>query len=157
MPPIRPTPFGFFDPSDIDDRFPALERVVNVTIDGTAKAYPFSVLETAAVINDSVGGQEVVILWGGDTADALDAREIGLAEAVGTGIAFSRIINDRLLTFSAGEDATFTDVETGSVWDLNGTALTGALAGEQLDPVVHGNEFWFAWAAFNPAGEVFEG
>ena len=151
----RAAPFGFFDANDIDERFPALERVVNVTIDGTAKAYPFSVLESARVINDVVSGREVVVLWGGTTADALDAREIGSAEAVGTGIAFSRRIDDRFLTFAARGDDTFTDAETGSVWDLTGTALTGELTGAQLEPVVHGNEFWFAWAAFNPGAAVY--
>jgi hypothetical protein len=65
------------------------------------------------------------------------------------------VVDGRSLTFTAGADATFVDGETGSAWDLNGTALTGPLAGSQLEKVVHGNEFWFAWAAFNPTAEVY--
>jgi hypothetical protein len=153
----RSTPFGFFDQSNLDDRFPALERVVNVTIDGVAKAYPFSVIKPALAVNDTVGGIDIVVLWGGDTADALDAGQIGLAEGIGTGIAFARTVDGQALTLSAGADGVFVDAETGSQWDLNGTALTGPLAGSQLEPVVHGNEFWFAWAAFNPGAEVYGG
>lgn len=153
----RPAPFGFFPQEDLDDRFPALERVVNVTIEGTAKAYPFSILAGSRVVNDSVAGRDIVVLWGGDTADALDDQEIPIARDIGTGIAFSRVVDERVLTFSSNGDDTFTDVETGSVWDLSGTALTGELTGARLEPVIHGNEFWFAWAAFNPGAAVYEG
>lgn len=151
----RSTPFGFFDQNNLDDRFPALERVVNVTIDDTAKAYPFSTIETARAANDTVAGIDIVILWGGDTADALDTTEIARAAGIGTGIAFNRTVDGQSLTFSAKGDDTFTDAETGSTWDLNGTALAGPLTGSQLAPVVHGNEFWFAWAAFNPGADVY--
>jgi len=151
----RSAPYGFFDQADLDDRFPALERVVNVTIGDTAKAYPFSVISTNPAVNDTVADTDIVILWGGDTADALDAGEIVLAEGIGTGIAFNRVVGEQILTFTATGEDTFVDAETGSTWDLNGTALTGPLAGAQLDPVVHGNEFWFAWSAFNPEAAVY--
>jgi hypothetical protein len=153
----RSAPYGFFDQNDLDPRFPALERVINVTIEGTAKAYPFSVLSQVGAVNDTVAGRDVLVLWGGDTADALDAGDIPNAQGIGTGIAFHRVVDGRVLTFSSNGDDTFTDAETGSVWDLTGTALTGELTGARLEPVVHGNEFWFAWAAFNPGAEVYEG
>lgn len=153
----RAVPYPFFDEEALDDRFPALERVVNVTVDGTAKAYPFPVIESARAVNDSVGGTDIVVLWGGDTADALDANEIVEARGVGTGIAFKRTVDGQVLTFSPTGADEFTDAETGSVWDLNGTALSGPLAGAQLEPVVHGNEFWFAWAAFHPDAAVYDG
>jgi hypothetical protein len=151
----RATPYGSFFQQELDERFPALERVVNVTIGETAKAYPFSVIAASGAVNDSVAGTDIVVLWGGDTADALDAGEIQAASAIGTGIAFLRTVDGESLTFSANGNDTFADAETGSQWDLNGTALTGPLSGTQLEPVVHGNEFWFAWAAFNPDGDVY--
>ncbi len=151
----RPAPYGFFQ-QEIDDRFPALERVVNITIEDETKAYPFSVLETSGPVNDTVAGVDVVILWGGDTADALDAGEIASAQSVGTGIALARTVEGQTLTFAAAGDELFADDETGSEWNLNGTAVAGPLAGTQLEPVVHGNEFWFAWSAFNPDAAVYE-
>lgn len=151
----RSAPYESFFTQELDDRFPALERVVNVTIADSARAYPFSILELAGAVNDSVGDTDIVVLWGGDTADALDAGEIPNADAIGTGIAFGRTVDGQSLTFIANGDDTFTDTETGSRWDLNGAALTGPLTGTELEPVVHGNEFWFAWAAFNPDGDVY--
>ncbi|MBT8216732.1 MAG: DUF3179 domain-containing protein [Acidimicrobiia bacterium] len=153
----RSTPYGFFNAADLDTRYAALERVVNVTVDGTTRAYPFSVIEPLGAVNDTVDGADIVVLWGGDTADALDNDQIARSRDIGTGIAFHRTVDGQVLTFASVGDGMFTDAETGSEWDLNGTALTGPLAGAQLEPVVHGNEFWFAWAAFNPGAGVFEG
>lgn len=150
----RSSPYGFFQ-QPLDERFPALERVVNVTVGDTAKAYPFSVLQTASPVNDTVAGQDIVVLWGGDTADALDDGDIAASRGVGTGVAFSREVDGELLTFSAAPGGGFVDDQTGSEWNLNGTATAGPLAGAQLDPVIHGNEFWFAWAAFNPDAPVY--
>lgn len=35
-------------------------------------------------------------------------------------------------------------------------ATYGPLAGEELEPVIHADHFWFAWAAFKPETRVFE-
>jgi hypothetical protein len=138
-----------------DPRFPALSRVVGVSVDDAATAYPFETIQDERVVNDEVGGVPVVVMWGGDTADALDTADISDGAAIGTGVAYDRRVDDRILTFSPaeGEDR-FTDAETGSTWNLLGQAVAGPLAGEQLEVVPHRNEFWFAWAAFFPAAEV---
>lgn len=151
----RPAPYSFFDGNQLDPRLPALERVVNVTIGDVVKAYPFSVLEVERAVNDRVGDTDVVVLWGGDTADALDRDIIALSANIGTAIALSPVVDGKVLTFTARDETTFTDAETGSVWDLNGVAIEGPLAGTELEKVVHGNEFWFAWAAFHPDGAVY--
>ena len=153
----RTTPYEPFFGPKLDTRYPALERVVNVIIGGVAKAYPFSVASEEGAINDTVNGTPVVIFAGGDTVDNLDTAVIRQGETIGTGIAFNRVIDGQTLTFSPNGDVTFTDIETGSIWDLNGTAIDGPMAGASLEPVVHGNEFWFAWAAFNQGADVYTG
>ena len=145
----------FLFDGEIDDRFPALERVVGVTIGDADKAFPFSVISGPRVVNDTVAGVPVTIFWGSDTADALDTLDIAEGRAVGTGIAFDRRVGSDVLTFTANGDDTFTDAETGSTWNLLGRATDGPLAGEQLDTVVHRNDFWFAWAAFNEGDPVY--
>ncbi|GMQ85895.1 MAG: hypothetical protein BMS9Abin07_1465 [Acidimicrobiia bacterium] len=145
----------FLFDGEIDDRFPALERVVGVTVGDADKAYPFSVISGPRVVNDIVGGVPVAIFWGGDTADALDTENIAEGKAIGTGIAFDRRVGNEVLTFTANGDDTFTDAQTGSTWDLLGSATDGPLAGEELDTVVHRNDFWFAWAAFNTGDPVY--
>ncbi len=152
------TPF-LFD-GEPDPRFPALSRVVGVTLRDESgstveKAYPFEFLVGNPAINDEVAGVPVAVLWGGDTTDALDAASIAESEAIGTGIAFDRRIGDETLTFSANDDDTFTDAETGSTWTVLGVATDGPLAGEQLTTLTHRNEFWFAWASFFPDAEVW--
>ena len=54
-----------------------------------------------------------------------------------------------------GEDAPITDTQTGSSWDVTGRAVEGPLAGTVLEPVVHGDHFWFAWAAFVPHTSIW--
>ncbi|MEJ7800069.1 MAG: DUF3179 domain-containing protein [Ilumatobacter sp.] len=146
------SPF-LFD-GDPDPRYPALSRVVGVTLDGNEKAYPFSVLREQRAINDELAGTPIVVLWGGDTADALDAAAIADGEAIGSGIAYDRRVGDQVLTFSLGGADLFTDDQTDSTWTLLGVAIDGPLKGERLSTVTHRNEFWFAWAAFFPDAPV---
>ncbi len=150
----RGAPFGFFD-EEVDDRFPALERVVGVSSGGVEKAYPFSVISDLGVVNDVVAGTEVVVFWGGDTADALDSSRIDASQAVGTALAYSPIVDGQKLTFRQISDSVYEDDQTGTRWTILGVATDGPLAGELLELIVHRNEFWFAWAAFFPDGVVY--
>ena len=153
----RSAPFGFFQ-GEIDDRFPALERVVGVTIDEISKAYPFSVLRQATPVNDTVNGQPIVVIWGSpDTADALDSADISESISIGTALAFSSEVGGRVLTFEAGGESEFRDIETGTTWSILGKAIDGELVGAELDLVQHRNEFWFAWQAFFPDSDVLLG
>lgn len=148
----------FLFDGEIDDRFPALSRVVGVTAGGVDKAYPFSALEQERVINDEVGGQPVAVFWGAeDTADALDTSVIAEAEGIGTAIAYNPVVDGQALTFEAAGDTEFVDNETGTTWTILGRAVEGELAGRELELVQHRNEFWFAWAAFFPGAEVWSG
>ena len=140
---------------EIDERFPALERVVGVTVVDKDKAFPFSLISGPRVVNDELADTPIAVFWGADTADALDTSAITEGQAVGTGIAFDRSLGEQVLTFTANGDDTFTDQQTGSTWNLLGQALDGPLAGEQLDTLLHRNDFWFAWAAFHPDSPVY--
>jgi hypothetical protein len=148
----------FLFDGEVDDRFPAFERVVGVRVGETTKAYPFSALSEKQVANDVVAGEPVLVVWGADdTASALDDSVISKGRSVGTGLAYLRTLDERVLTFEAGEDDTFIDAETGTTWDLLGRAQGGPLEGQQLAPAIHTNELWFAWAAFNPDAVVYGG
>lgn len=141
-----------------DSRYPAMERVVGVTVRGTNKAYPFSVISQERAVNDVVAGEPVLVVWGSaGTASALDSGAIAQGRSVGVGLAYLRTVGGRVLTFDAQGDDTFKDRETGSTWDLLGKATAGPLAGASLAPAVHTNHFWFAWAAFNEGSPVYTG
>ena len=154
----RPRPFpGFFD-GEIDERFPALERVVGVSIGDVHTAYPFSLLREIRAVNDVVGGTPLTVFWGArDTADALDDARIADGRAIGTGVAYLSTVDGDVLTFRPHGDDRFVDDQTGTIWNLFGRALDGLLDGRRLEVATHRNEFWFAWQAFFPDGRVWEG
>ncbi len=151
-------PFSGFFQGEIDDRYPALSRVVGVTLEEGEKAYPFSEITEERVVNDEINGRPVVVFWGAEgTTDALDARDISEARGIGTGVAYDPVVNGRRLTFSAVGDTEFTDAETGTTWTILGKAIDGEMEGAELELLPHRNEFWFAWQAFFPDAAVWEG
>lgn len=159
-------PYDFYDSSsrpflysgEVDDRYPAMERVLAVVVNETNKAYPFSLISAEGVANDEVAGEPIVVFWGDeDTASALSDPEIAEGRAVGTGAAYSRTVNGQVLTFRQAGGDRFEDSETGTTWDLLGNAVAGPLAGERLEPVISDTPLWFAWAAFNAGSPVYEG
>ena len=153
----RSRPYNFYS-GEIDDRFPALERVVGISVNGIDKAYPFSLINKVRVVHDNLAGQELVVFWGAsDTADALDSGLIADAIGIGTGIVYNPFVDGKRLTFVASGDTEFVDNETGTTWSILGKATSGELAGEELELLPHRNEFWFAWQAFFPDAEVWTG
>jgi hypothetical protein len=62
---INQTPF-LFD-GKTPDQLPPMARVLTVDLSSEAVAYPYDVLVEVKVINDSVGNEEVVVLWAGGT------------------------------------------------------------------------------------------
>ncbi|MEM9609552.1 MAG: DUF3179 domain-containing protein [Actinomycetota bacterium] len=149
-------PFAGFFEGEIDDRLPALERVVGITIPDGELGVPFSTLAEVGVVNTTIGSTPTVVLWASGAADALDTAAIDLADDVGTGVALSPVVDGETLTFAANGDGTFTDAETGTTWDVLGIAQSGELAGERLEPLTHRNDFWFSWQAFFPDADFFE-
>ena len=150
----RPFLFG----GELDDSLPALSRVVGVTVNNEYRAYSFDDLARLRVINDTLDGVPIAVMWGAaHTADALDDTIIADGRPIGTGVAFVAVSPQGPLTFvSAGEDL-FEDRETNSTWTLLGQATSGPLAGTQLEFAPHRNEFWFAWHAFFGAdGQLWE-
>ena len=144
-------PFLFFGLAD--KRLPLTERVVGIAVEHQHVAYPFSALQDNPVVNDSIGGQEIVVFYVGGTlspfvGDNFTKRPVG-ATAV-----YEPFVNAQKLTFEEVEDF-IVDRETGSTWNILGQAVEGPLVGDRLEPVLHGNHFWFAWAAFNPETEIW--
>lgn len=144
----------------LDERLPAVERVVAVTLteaDGRTApidiAYPLSLLAERRVINDTE--HDLVIFHTPGTSSALGASVIAEAEDVGATGVFRPQVDGETLTFRR-EDVTIVDAQTGSTWNVLGQAVEGPLAGTQLTPVLHANHFWFAWAAFKPDTIIYQ-
>jgi hypothetical protein len=150
----RRGPLASFFSKAVDDRLPAMERVVAVHLNGRSVAYPFSALREVLVIHDDVSGVPIVVFWAPGTSSALDAAVVTEGRDVGSSGVFLRSVGDRTLAFEAAAGGRYVDRQTGSTWDVTGRALAGPLAGSRLEPVPHGDYFWFAWAAFQPGTEI---
>ncbi|MGQ0550188.1 MAG: DUF3179 domain-containing protein, partial [Armatimonadota bacterium] len=138
-----------------DQRLKPMERVVTVSIGKDDVAYPFSVLERAGVVHDTVGGTPIVIFFQRGTASALDASDIASGRDIGSAAVFSPAVDGRKLTFAV-RGVQFADDQTKSAWNILGQATTGPLAGKRLEPIVHGNHFWFSWASYRPQTRVYK-
>ena len=134
---------------ELDDRLPPVERVVGLNIGGTAVAYPFSLLESTPVINDSVTGTDIAIFYAPDTQSAFLGMFASESPVVGSTGVYDPNLDGRKLTFKF-DNGSISDEQTGSVWNIFGEATGGPLTGSTLLPVIHANHFWFAWRAFYP-------
>jgi hypothetical protein len=141
----------------LDGRLPPKERVVTVGEGEEAMAFPYSELRKVGVAGATVDGEALVLFWAPGTASALDGPNIDESEDIGATGVFRPVADGRDLTFvrDGGEEAPITDRETDSTWSVAGLAIDGELRGSRLEPVVHGDHFWFAWAAFSPQTTIW--
>lgn len=140
-----------------NDQLPPMARVLTIDLNGEAVAYPYQVLSEVWVVNDTVGDQPVVVFWSSGTESAFRENSFSNEyEDVGTANSFSPVVDGEELTFQVEGDAVV-DNQTGSHWNVLGEAVSGPLAGTELEPVVSVNHFWFSWAAFKPETRVFTG
>jgi hypothetical protein len=142
---------------EIDERLDPKERVVTVGTGEDAWTYPYTELEKTGVATGALGGQPYVVLWEPGARSALDTSLIEHASDVGaTGVFVSSVGGQPLTIRREGPaGAPLRDVDTGSTWSVTGVATNGPLAGSRLTPVVHGDHFWFAWAAFFPDPKIW--
>jgi thiol-disulfide isomerase/thioredoxin len=150
---VNRQPFLFVGP-ETPGVLPAMARVLTVDLNGEAVAYPYDVLDEARVVNDTVDGVPIVVLWAPGTASALDTSAVAGGDDVGAATTFSRELDGEPLTFVLDGDR-IVDEQTGSEWDLLGHAVSGPREGSQLAPIVSVNHFWFSWAAFRPETRVY--
>ena len=131
-----------------DGRLDRKALVVGVSLGGGTKAYPIEVLAIEPVVNDSLGGENVLVYMERKTETAL---------------VYDRTVDGRALTFrlskeGVGAFALLVDEETGTTWlALTGKAIDGPLKGKVLTRAPSHLSFWFAWKDWNPATEVYTG
>jgi hypothetical protein len=155
---------GYDDPAgqpflfagEADRRLPAMERVVALGEGADAIAFPYTDLAAGGVAEATVAGDPIVVFWVAGTASPLDTGVI-LGRDIGATGVFRPLAGERRLTFrrEGGQEGPIVDAETRSTWSVTGRATAGPLAGAQLEPVVHGDHFWFAWAAFVPDTRIW--
>ena len=149
---IRNNPFLFRDP--VDERLPAMARVVTVSDGKYHNAYPVELLEKLGVIHHQLGNQAVVIFHQDGVSSALDTTRIANGDGVGATGVFVPLVGKQELTFI--KERGFVDEQTGSHWNIVGQAILGPLKGKQLERLVHADQFWFSWGAFRPDTLIYQ-
>ncbi len=123
-----------FPLSEIDSRRPPKERVLGIPDGEAGRAYPYGVLGdlgSIAVVQED----DDVIFWDSQRQAAM---------------AYYRILDGETLEFRV-VGGQIRDASTESIWQVDGLALSGPLAGRKLAPVAEAFvSFWFAWAVFHP-------
>jgi hypothetical protein len=148
---INNPPF-LFD-GEVDGRLAAKTRVVGVGLDSAPTAIRLDPLLEVGVVAFELNGVPTVAWALPGTTSALDAGEVTDGRDVGATGVFVATHDGQTLTFTRTNDG-FVDTQTGSRWNIFGTAVEGPLRGTQLDAVEHVDTFWFAWAAFAPSTRV---
>ncbi len=151
---VNSSPF-LYDGPETPNQLAPMARVTTVDLNGEAVAYPNDVLLESRVVNDTVGGIEIVVFWQSGLASALGASDIASGEDVGANAVFDRTVNGQTLTFILDGEV-ITDKQTGSTWNIFGEAVNGELTGLSLSPIVKVDHFWFSWAAFRPETRIYQ-
>lgn len=133
---------GVIGETRTDDRLNLKALGLGMVIDGAPAFFPYTTLHNELVVNDRIGGLDVVVAYENDAFSA---------------VAFDRTVDGQTLTFSAdsatpeGSGLVLMDAETGSRWSaLTGTATAGPLAGTALERIPATSSFWFGWKDWHP-------
>jgi hypothetical protein len=88
------------------------------------------------VVAAELAGTALAFFWQPGTASALDAVYVAGGDDIGATVVLIPQLDAEALTFNASDDG-FVDDQTGSAWNLLGTAVDGPLAGAHLVAVPH--------------------
>lgn len=123
------------------------DRVLGLTIDGQAIAYPIRILDYHEIVNHRIGDVPVAVTF---------------CPLCGSGVAFDRRVEDDTLTFAVSgrlyrNDLVMVDRETGSLWpQILGQALHGPLEGSRLDRLDLASTTWRDWRRAHPDTRALE-
>ena len=121
-----------------DSRLPVNELVFGVNVGEAFKAYPLADFPSSAMVNDNLGGVDIVVFLDGSKTSAA---------------AYLATIDGDVRTFSV-EGGQITD-DLGTVWDFSGRAVSGPLAGRRLTYVPAFVTEWYGWSAYHPGTSIY--
>ena len=126
-----------------DHRLAANALVVGVEVNERFKGYPVEDIGQAGVVNDMLAGQPIVVFYDRNSQ---------------TGLAYSRLMDGDVLEFynASQQDFELQDRKTESLWDHQGKAISGPLAGASLEFVPSFISEWYGWSGYHPETSLFE-
>ncbi len=146
----RNTPLTMFPIWQRDDRLATKDFVIIVRAGDVSKAYSLDALQDERVVNDQVGGVNVVLVSGSATTLGAAAYERGdetFTPPDGYVVSDPNGPPPQELRDSAGD-----------VWQIAEHGLVRPLDSSRVLPRVPSHEaYWFGWYAFHPDTELYTG
>ncbi|MFQ5927831.1 MAG: DUF3179 domain-containing protein [Terriglobia bacterium] len=133
------SPDPWFPVRERDKRVKPKEEVFTLVVNGRPKAYVVRKLRGKQVVNDTLGGEKIVLVTNGKT---------GAVRAYRRG--------ERRFEARKSSDEV-ADSQDGSVWSVREAALVARSSGERLPRVAGHVAYWFAWYLFYPQTLLYAG
>jgi len=118
------------------------ELMLGIAGNGGSKAFPWKAVLSAKLIQDRVGTDPVLVVMGSDNISVRAFR----TDASTTFRRPGSLANGLMI-----------DMETSTVWNFSGCAVSGPRAGQCLQPLNPTKDYWFDWFNYHPSTEVFRG
>jgi hypothetical protein len=128
-----------------DEWLESREPVIELVLNGEARAYPLQILIWHEIVNDEVAGRPVAVTF---------------CPLCNTALVFDRRLDGRMLDFGTtgnlrNSDLVMYDRQTESWWQqFGGDAIVGELAGDELAQIPARIVAWEDFAERHPDGEV---
>ncbi len=123
------------------DYLEADDRVVGISLNGQARAYPIAILNWHEIVNDEIDGQRFAITY---------------CPLCGTAVAFDATIDGRPTDFGVSgllynSDVLLYDRDTESLWSqIMNQAISGERVGKMLTAIPISHTTWRDWLADHP-------
>ena len=120
-----------------DKRLPLHEEIAGLSLDGVDRAYPLATLKEQGVINDTVGGRPIAILYDADADHVL---------------ALDRQVGDQTIDLVPANGGLSSP--EGMSWTWAVQPLTADTP--PLQPLWLERQWWLGWVEFHPTSEVYQ-
>jgi hypothetical protein len=124
-----------------DDRLPESELVLGICHSSEVVAFSLSEIHRQGCLIHETLGDDPVVVWSRSPASAWMA-------------AFHRNVDGTTLEFEFA-DGGFRDLQTGTLWSVEGRAVEGPQTGKALKPLDFVSVKWNAWSGFHPHTKVY--
>lgn len=125
------------------DRLPDKSEVLGLIVNGEARAYPMEILRRQPIVNDSLGGRDLVVITPGKGAGSRAYQRDGQEFAT------IRLAGD-------GAENTIVVDQGGTEWQVGEDALVGVNdPSQRLARLPSHVAYWFGWYAFHTSTDVY--
>jgi hypothetical protein len=120
------------------------ETVIGISLNGAARAFPLEKILAASPVEDSVGGQPVLLVAGPD------GKSVRAFLSVLPG-------SSQPTQFFKTNSARWELIDSVSAdhWNFQGCAVSGSSAGQCLTQLQYLKDYWFDWHNYHPDSTVY--